>query len=137
MPILSTDTDLRQLLRDAHTIAIVGLSDNPSRDSYRIALYLQQAGYDIVPVNPSATEVLGVDAVPDLSRIDRHVDIVNIFRRPEHVPAVVEAAIAAGASAVWMQFDTGHEAAAERAAAAGLDVVVDRCIMIEHRRLIR
>ena len=136
MAILSTDTDIASLLRRSRTIAVVGLSGAPHRDSHRVALYLQQQGYVIIPVNPSLSEVLSQPAFPDLESIGHAVDIVNIFRRPGHVPAIAREAIRTGARALWMQFDTVDEDAAEVASAAGLDVVVDRCIMVEHRRLI-
>jgi hypothetical protein len=136
MAILSTDPDIASLLRRSRTIAVVGLSAAPHRDSHRVALYLQQQGYVIIPVNPTVREVLGQAAFPDLESIGHAVDIVDIFRRPEHVPAITGAAIRTGARALWMQFDTVDEDAANRAAAAGMDVVLDRCIMVEHRRLI-
>ena len=136
MAILSTDTDIASLLRRSRTIAVVGLSGAPHRDSHRVALYLQQQGYVIIPVNPSVREVLGQAAYPDLESIGHAADIVDVFRRPEYVPAIAGAAIRSGARALWLQFDTVDEDAANRASAAGLDVVLDRCIMVEHRRLI-
>jgi predicted CoA-binding protein len=136
MAILSTDTDIASLLRRSRTIGVVGLSATPHRDSHRVALYLQRQGYVIIPVNPSVKEVLGQAAFRDLESIGYAVDIVDIFRRPEYVPAIAGAAIRSGARALWMQFDTVHEDAAQRASDAGLDVVIDRCIMVEHRRLI-
>jgi predicted CoA-binding protein len=136
MAILSNDTDIESLLRRSRTIAVVGLSGTPHRDSHRVALYLQKQGYVIIPVNPSVKEVLGQAAFPDLESIGHAVDIVDVFRRPEYVPAIAAAAIRSGARALWMQFDTVHEEAAKSASDAGLDVVIDRCIMVEHRRLI-
>jgi predicted CoA-binding protein len=136
MAILNTDTDIASLLRRSRTIGVVGLSATPHRDSHRVALYLQQQGYVIIPVNPSVCEVLGQAAFPDLQSIGHPVDIVNVFRRPEYVPAIAEAAISSGARALWLQFDTVDEDAARDASAAGLDVVLDRCIMMEHLRLI-
>jgi predicted CoA-binding protein len=136
MPLLETDDDLRTLLRDAHTVAIVGLSDQRYRDSYQIASYLLEHGYTVFPVNPRVTTVLGLQAFPSLAALPVPVDIVDVFRRAEHMPEIVEQAIAIGAPAVWMQFTTGHAAAAERAAAAGLQVVMERCIMVEHHRLL-
>jgi predicted CoA-binding protein len=135
MAILRTDTDIASLLRRSRTIAVVGLSGNPHRDSHRVALYLQQQGYVIIPVNPSVGEVLGQAALPDLASIGHAVDIVDVFRRPEYVPEIAGSAIRSGARALWLQFDTVDEDAAEAASAAGLDVVIDRCIMVEHRRL--
>jgi len=136
MPIIENDADLASLLRSARTIAVVGLSDKAVRDSHRVARYLQQQGYTIIPVNPALSTVLGERSYPDLLSIGFPVDIVNVFRRPEFMPGVVEDATRAGARAVWMQFDTVHPAAAGTASRAGLDVVVDRCIMVEHRRLL-
>jgi len=136
MAILTTDTDIASLLRRSRTIAVVGLSGSPHRDSHRVALYLQQQGYLIIPVNPTLPEVLGQPAYPDLESIGHAVDIVDIFRRPGYVPAIAADAIRTGAHALWMQFDTVDIQAAERASGAGLDVVVDRCIMVEHRRLV-
>jgi predicted CoA-binding protein len=136
MAILTSDVDLRELLRRTSTIAVVGLSANPDRYSHRVSLYLRQHGYTIIPVNPGLAEVLGARAVPDLDRIGRPVDMVNIFRRPEHVSSVVEAAVRTGARSIWMQFGAVDREAAERASRAGLEVVVDRCTMAEHRRLL-
>lgn len=136
MPLLTSDDDLRLLLSASRTIAVVGLSEHRYRDSYQVAAYLLNEGYRIIPVNPMASTVLGQQAFASLTAVADHVDIVDIFRRPEHVPAIVEDAIRIGASAVWMQFTTGHPAAAERASQAGLRVVVERCIMVEHRRLL-
>ncbi len=136
MAILRTDADLASLLRRSRTIAVVGLSRSPERDSHRAARYLQERGYVIFPVNPTVGEVLGRTAFPDLESIGHAVDIVDIFRRPEYVPAIAEAAVRAGARCLWMQFGTVNEEAAELTSGAGLDVVVDRCIMVEHRRLI-
>jgi hypothetical protein len=137
MPILDSDLDIRKLLTTAKTIAVVGLSADPSRDSHAIAAFLQKAGYRILPVNPLLSTVLGERAWADLDQLPERPDIVDIFRRPEHVPEVVEAAIRKRAGAVWMQLGVGHAAAADRASRAGLDVVIERCILVEHRRLIR
>ncbi len=134
MPLLTSDTAIDGLLQRARTIAVVGLSANPARDSYRVSRYMQQQGYLIIPVNPTVEEVLGVRSVSDLEQIGRPVDIVNVFRRSEHVPAIVEAAIRTGARAIWTQLGIVHEDAARRAVEAGLDVVMDRCLLIEHRR---
>jgi uncharacterized protein len=135
MAIITTDRGLRELLSSAHIIAVVGLSDRPSRDSYRVSRYMQQQGYTIIPVNPGITEALGEQAFPDLKSIPEPVDIVNIFRRPEFVPDIVDAAIAIKAKAVWMQLGVAHPEAAQRASDGGLQVVMDRCILIEHGRL--
>lgn len=125
------------LLRNSHTIAVVGLSGKRTRPSHGVSEYMQAAGYRIIPVNPLETEVLGEKAYPDLESVPEKIDIVNVFRRSEFVPEVVESAIRIGARTVWMQEGVVHEAAAERARAAGLEVVMDRCILKEHRRMLR
>jgi hypothetical protein len=124
-----------ELLRAAHTIAVVGLSNKRYRPSYGVSEYMQNAGYRIIPVNPEETEVLGEKCYAQLEGVPEHIDIVDIFRRPEFVPEIVEAAIRIGAGAIWMQEGVVHEAAAEKARRAGLRVVMDRCILKEHRRL--
>ncbi|HTR98336.1 MAG TPA: CoA-binding protein [Bacteroidota bacterium] len=136
MPFLTTDADIASLLRRSRTIAVVGLSANPARDSNRVAHYLLSRGYTIIPVNPTLDEVLGQKAFPDLASIGHPVDIVDVFRRPEFAGAIADAAAASGARALWLQFDTVDEEAAARASGAGLDVVADRCIMADHRRLL-
>ncbi len=128
---------ITELLRDSKTIAVVGLSSHRWRPSYGVSEYMQSKGYRIIPVNPQETEVLGEKAYPNLESIPEHVDIVDVFRRPEFVPEIVEAAIRIGAQAVWMQEGVVHEAAAERARSAGLTVVMDRCILKEHRKAMR
>jgi 23S rRNA pseudouridine2605 synthase len=128
---------IRELLGKARVIAVVGLSGNRRRPSYNVSEYMQRVGYRIIPVNPNETEVLGERCYRSLSEVTEPVDIVNIFRRPEHVPAIVEEAIRAGVRAVWMQEGVIHEEAAARAREAGLIVVMDRCILKEHRRLVR
>jgi uncharacterized protein len=136
MTLLTRDGEIRELLRASHTIAVVGLSNNPSRASNGVSRYMQGEGYTIIPVNPGLREALGARAYPDLASIPGPVDIVNIFRRAEFVPDVVEAAIAIKAKAIWMQLGIVHEAAARRASDAGLQVVMDQCIMVEHSRLV-
>jgi predicted CoA-binding protein len=132
---MSAEQDqIREILRTAHTIAVVGLSDKPDRDSYHVAGYLQRHGYRIIPVNPSVKEVLGEKAYPDLHDVPEPVDLVDVFRRAEFVPDVVEAAIAVGAKAVWLQEGISHPEAAARARGAGLQVVMDRCILKEHHK---
>jgi predicted CoA-binding protein len=126
---------ITELLRSVRTIAVVGLSSRRSRPSYGVSEYMQSAGYRIIPVNPQESEVLGEKAYPDLDSVPGPVDIVDIFRRSEYVPKIVEAAIRVGAKAVWMQEGVVHEEAAERARAAGLMVVMDRCILKEHRKM--
>jgi predicted CoA-binding protein len=133
-----SDNETRELLQRARTIAVVGLSDRPERDSNGVARFLQRNGYRILPVNPNLHGlVLGEQPYASLREIREHVDIVDIFRRPEYVPQVVEDAIAIGADAVWMQLGVIDRAAAQRAHQAGLGVVMDRCMAIEHRRLMR
>lgn len=129
----ATSEEIRRLLQQARTIAVVGLSDKPDRDSFRVAHYLKAHGYRIIPVNPNLTEVLGERACASLRDVPEPVDIVDIFRKPEAVPAIVEDAIAIGAKAVWMQEGIAHNAAADRARAAGLQVVMSKCILKEHR----
>jgi predicted CoA-binding protein len=126
---------ISEILHSAHTIAVVGLSSKRFRPSYGVAEYLQRAGYRIIPVNPLETQVLGEQAYPDLESIPGPIDIVDIFRRSEFVPEIVEAAIRKGAKVIWMQEDVYHEAAARRAEQAGLVVIMDRCILKDHRRL--
>jgi len=126
---------ISELLHTSRTIAVVGLSGKRYRPSYGVAEYLQRSGYRIIPVNPLETEVLGERAYPDLDSIPGPVDIVDIFRRSEFVPEIVEAAIRKGAKVIWMQEDVIHEEAAARAEAAGIAVVMDRCILKDHRRL--
>ena len=132
-PYVPGDPELRSILGSARTIAVVGLSSKPHRPSHGVARYLQQQGYRIIPVNPSETEVLGEKAYRTLDEVPVEVDVVNIFRRSEFVPPIVDAAIRIGAKAVWMQEDIVHEEAAAKARAAGLYVVMDRCILKEHR----
>ena len=129
-------TSVTDLLRSSRTIAVVGLSSRRTRPSFGVAEYLQRAGYRIIPVNPHETEVLGETSYPDLDAVPEPVDIVDIFRRPESVPEIVEAAIRMGAKAVWMQEGVVHEDAAAQARAAGLTVVMDRCLLKDHRRLV-
>ncbi len=128
---------LAEILASARTIAVVGLSGKRYRPSYGVAEYLQRAGYRIIPVNPRESEVLGEKSYPDLDSVPEPVDIVDIFRRAEFVPEIVEAAIRRGAKVIWMQESVVHEAAARRAEAAGMTVVMDRCILKDHRRLLR
>jgi len=127
--------DVQRLLKQTKTIAVVGLSDKPDRDSYQIAAYLQQQGYRIIPVNPRATEVLGEKAYPSLRDVPEPVDVVDIFRRSEDVPPIVADAIAIGAKAVWMQAGIVNEEAAASAEAAGLTVIMDACMRSAHRTL--
>src|SRR5262252_5840338 len=126
---------IADILRTARTIAVVGLSGKRFRPSYGVAEYMQRAGYRIIPVNPRESEVLGEKSYPDLDSVPEPIDIVDIFRRSEFVPEIVEAAIRKGAKVIWMQEGVIHEEAARRAEQAGLAVVMDRCILKDHRRL--
>jgi predicted CoA-binding protein len=129
------DPTLKAILGDARTIAVVGLSSNPWRDSYRIAKYLQGRGYRIVPVNPNETEVLGERAYPSLLDVPFPIDAVDVFRRSEFTPEVARQAVAVGAKVLWLQLDIVNEEARAIAEEAGLDVVMGVCIMVEHHRL--
>jgi uncharacterized protein len=121
------------VLQSAHTIAVVGLSDNPLRPSHGVAAYLQTQGYRIIPVNPQIQTSLGEKAYPSLLDVPEKIDIVDIFRRPEFVEEVVDQAIQLKVPAVWMQEEVIHEKAAQKARQAGIFVVMDRCILVEHR----
>lgn len=126
---------MSEIFRTARTIAVVGVSSKRYRPSHGVTEYLQRAGYRIIPVNPQETTVLGEKSYPDLDSVPEPIDIVDIFRRSEFVPEIVEAAIRKGAKVVWMQEGVIHEEAARRAEAAGLTVIMDHCILKEHRRL--
>ena len=128
---------ISELLHTARVIAVVGLSSKKSRPSFGVSQYMQRAGYRIIPVNPGETEVLGEKAYPSLDAVPDKIDIVDIFRRSEFVPEIVDQAIQAGAGAVWMQEGVVHEDAAAKARAFGLTVVMDRCILKEHQKLSR
>jgi hypothetical protein len=127
---------IKEILETYHTIAVVGLSSRPHRASHGVSRYMQRQGYRIIPVNPMETEVLGERAYPSLDDVPETFEIVDIFRRPEFVPDIVEAAIRRKARVIWMQQGVIHEAAAERARAAGLAVVMDLCILQEHMALL-
>ena len=125
-----------QILAQCRTIAVVGLSPKPWRDSHRIAAYMQRQGWRIVPINPNAGAILGQPAYPDLAAAAQvqPIDLVNVFRSSADVPPVADQAIAIGARALWLQSGIVHDAAAAKARAAGLLVVQDSCLMVEHRR---
>ena len=129
------DDEVRGLLESAKTIAVVGLSNKPERDSYKVADYLLQHGYTVIPVNPVLDEVLGLKSYPDLKSIPQPVDIVDIFRKVEFIPGLVDDAIDIEAKAVWMQLGLASNAAAQKARDAGLQVVQSKCIKIEHKKL--
>src|ERR1700726_2328492 len=124
-----------EILKRNHTIGVVGLSSNPSRPSHGVSKYMQSVGYRIIPVNPNETEVLGEKSYPRLEDVPKsqHIEIVDIFRRSENIPPVVEGAIAVGAKVIWMQQGIENQNAASKARAAGLFVIEDACILIEHR----
>jgi predicted CoA-binding protein len=128
---------ITELLRSSRTIAVVGLSDNPLRPSHGVSAYMQSHGYRIIPVNPQIEECLGEKAYASLLDVPAKIDIVNIFRRPEFVEEVVDQAIQLKVPAVWMQEEIIHEKAAEKAGKAGIFVVMDRCILQEHRARLR
>jgi uncharacterized protein len=134
---LEDDQQIESLLRTTKTIAVVGASPKPWRDSGSIAQFLAARGYKVYPVNPAYQEVLGMKCYPDIKSIGSKIDMVDIFRRPEEVLPIIEESIAVGAKSVWMQLGVINEEAAKRAEDGGLSVVMDRCIAIEHRRLIR
>ena len=131
------EPELKELLQKAHTIAVVGLSSSRIRASYGVSQYMQSAGYRIIPVNPNEQEVLGEKSYPRLEDVPEKIDVVDVFRRSEFVPEIVDAAIRVGAHAIWMQEGVVNETAAQRARDAGLFVVMDACILREHRRLMR
>ncbi len=133
---LNVMASISEILRSSHTIAVVGLSNKRYRPSYGVAEYLKSAGYRIIPVNPCEEAVLGEKAYSELAQVPERVDVVDIFRRSEFVPEIVETAIRMGARAIWMQEGVVHEEAAAKARAAGLEVVMDRCILKEHRRML-
>lgn len=133
---MNSDQELKEILSTTKIIASVGLSGNQQKESYGIGLYLQEQGYQVIPVNPTATEILGEKAYPDLETVPVEIDVVQVFRKPEDVPPVVEDAIKVGAKVVWMQEGIVNEEAAKRAREAGLQVVMDACMRATHRRLI-
>jgi len=136
MPVVQSLEDLRQILATSKTIAVVGLSNNPERPAYFIPAYLQEQGYRIIPVNPTLTEpVLGEKVYASLAEVPVPIDVVEIFRRPEFIPPIVEEAIARGVGVVWMQEGIVNEEAAARAAQAGLTVVMDACMGETHKYL--
>ncbi len=130
----TTAVDRLRILRQYKRVAMVGLSANPYRPSHFVAIYLMAHGYEVIPVNPREKEILGQKCYPSLTAIPGPVDIVDIFRDPSAVPGIVEESIQIGAKVVWMQLGVIHEAAAQRAREAGLEVVMDRCMKIEHAR---
>ncbi|MCX8125203.1 MAG: CoA-binding protein [Spirochaetes bacterium] len=130
----SEDGEIKEILTRYKVVAIVGLSDDPTKDSNRVAQYLISNGYTVVPVNPTKETILGLKSYPNLTSIPFTVDIVDIFRKPADVPPVVDEAIAIGAKVVWMQLGIAHNEAAKKAREAGLKVVQSKCIKMEHSR---
>lgn len=133
---MNSDKTMKDILLSIKTIASVGLSSNTEKESYWIVSYLKDQGYHVIPVNPTATEILGEKAYPDLESVPEKIDVVQVFRRSEDVPPVVDDAIKVGAKVVWMQEGIVNEEAAEKARQAGLQVVMDACMRVTHRRLI-
>jgi uncharacterized protein len=132
---MSEDDQVRKILREIHTIAVVGCSKDPAKDAHRVPKYLQMHGYRIIPVNPTATEILGEKAYPSLEAVPIPYDAVDIFRPSADVPPVVDQAIRGPAKVVWMQLGIRNEEAAKKARAAGKTVIQDRCLMRDHARL--
>jgi uncharacterized protein len=133
---MNNDQMMKDILLSTKTIASVGLSSNTQKESYWIVSYLKDQGYHIVPVNPTAEEILGEKSYPDLESVPEKIDVVQVFRRPEDVPPIVDSAIKVGAKVVWMQEGIVNEEAAQKAREAGLQVVMDACMRATHRRLI-
>ena len=131
----ATTEEIRDILKSARRIAVVGHSDDPGRASYRVGRYLESQGYQVFAVNPNARSIPGLKFYPDLEAVPGPIDIVDIFRRPEFIPAIVDEAIAVRAKTIWMQEGLADNASAAKARAAGLLVVMSRCIMKEHRAL--
>lgn len=136
MPIEDDDA-IRKILREAKTIAVVGASVKPWRDSNNIMQFLIDVGYRVFPVNPKYSEVLGIPCVPSLSSVPKGIDVVHVFRRSDVVGSVVDDAMANGAKTLWMQLGVVNKDAAKKAEQAGMNVIMDHCIRVDHRRLIR
>lgn len=126
---------IERLVHESRTVAVVGLSANPARPSFGVARYLVSAGLTVFPVNPALTEWQGLTAYKSLADVPDHIDIVDVFRRPVHVPDVAKEAVASGTGALWLQLGVISSPAASIAAEAGLDVVMDRCLAVEHREV--
>lgn len=135
MPGNSSDQEVKQLLSQAKRIAVVGLSDKTYRDSHRVAEYLQEQGYEIIPVNPGVAEVLGRKAYPDLASVPGPVDVVDVFRHSDAVPEIAQAAVKIKAKALWMQIGVQNQEAADLARNNGMLVVQNACLKVEHHRL--
>lgn len=133
----ASDEQVKSVLEKSKTVAVVGMSDKEERDSHKVAKYLKEHGYKVIPVNPKCKEILGETCYPDLKGVPGHVDVVDIFRNIEAIPAIVDEAIAVGAGSVWMQLGLTHEEAAEKARCAGISVIMNKCMKIEHARLMK
>ncbi|WP_293623614.1 CoA-binding protein [Salinisphaera sp.] len=136
MPIVTEDSRIREILAQTRRVIVIGLSSNPDRPSYEVAQALQSEGFDIVPVNPNEREVLGVNAFPDLRHVTGLTDVVDVFRSSEHVPQIVDACIECHVRTLWLQEGVIHHEAAQKAVDAGIEVVMDRCMLKEYRRLL-
>lgn len=131
----AADPEVLEILKKSKTVAVVGVSHKEERDSHRVARYLKEHGYKVIPVNPKYKEVLGETCYPDLKAVPEPIDVVDIFRNVEAIPGIVDEAIAVKAGSVWMQLGLAHNQSADKARAAGLSVVMNKCIKIEHQRL--
>ncbi|MBE3554756.1 MAG: CoA-binding protein [Thermicanus sp.] len=131
-----SDAEIKEILQETRRIAIVGLSNKPDRDSYKVAKYLQEAGFTIIPINPVVDEVLGIKAVPSLLQLTEPVDLIDVFRRSEETVSIAEQSVKTGAKVLWLQLGIKNEEAERIAREAGMKVVMDRCIKIEHERLL-
>ncbi|MFZ5632532.1 MAG: CoA-binding protein [Bacillota bacterium] len=131
------DSEIREILKKSKNVAVVGLSENREKDSFRVAEYLRENGYNVIPVNPTAREIMGLKSYPDLASVPEKVDIVNVFRRSEHLPAVVEEALRIKPGCIWAQLGVVDERAADLATGEGVPVIMDRCIKNEHKRLFK
>lgn len=132
---MNDTTNVRRILNDSHTIAVVGLSPQADRPSHEVAKYMQAHGYRIVPVNPACTEILGEKCYPDLASVPFALDMVDVFRKPQDCPPIAAQAVAVGAKVLWLQLGVVNADATRIATDAGLKVVMDRCLKIEHARL--
>ena len=130
----SSSDPIADILRETRTIAVVGISSNPARPSFTVAQYLQHVGYRIIPVNPNEQEVLGEKSFARLEDVSEKIDMVNVFRRAENVPPVADSAVKIGAKILWLQLGIENSAASERASAAGLKVIEDACLLVEHKK---
>ncbi len=131
-----TEDEIRDILENYTTVAVVGLSDKPERDSHRVAKYLKEHGYTVVPVNPARSEILGEKSYPDLSSIPQQIDIVDIFRNIDAIPGIVDEAIKIKAKVVWMQLGLAHDESAQKAREAGLVAIQSKCMKIEYAKLL-